>query len=93
MGIEQTISPVSQERANIGAFKGLICNIPASVVNIVIPLVAGIAFASSENPMNNIELYRFAFPVCGLGGILFVFFIYFGVEGKNGCSQGICCKG
>lgn len=83
VGIEQTISPVSQERANIGAFKGLICNIPASVVNIVIPLVAGIAFASSENPMNNIELYRFAFPICGLGGILFVFFIYFGVEERT----------
>ena len=93
MGIEQTISPVSQERANIGAFKGLICNIPASVVNIVIPLVAGIAFASSENPMNNIELYRFAFPICGLGGVLFVFFIYFGVEERTVVSQGICCKG
>ena len=41
-GIEQTVSPVSQERANIGAFKGLICNIPPSVANSIIPLVAGI---------------------------------------------------
>lgn len=80
VGIEQTISPVSQERANIGAFKGLISNIPGSVVNIVIPLVAGILFASSDNPMNNIELYRWAFPVCGIGGIIFVFFAYFGTE-------------
>lgn len=80
IGIEQTISPVSQERANIGAFKGLISNIPGSVVNIVIPLVAGILFASSDNPMNNIELYRWAFPVCGIGGIIFVFFAYFGTE-------------
>ena len=79
-GIEQTVSPVSQERANIGAFKGLICNIPSSVVNIIIPLVAGIVFASSKDPMNNIELYRVAFPVCGIGGVLFVFFTYFGVE-------------
>lgn len=79
-GIEQTVSPVSQERANIGAFKGLICNIPSSVVNIIIPLVAGIVFASSKDPMNNIELYRWAFPLCGIGGILFVFFTYFGVE-------------
>lgn len=80
VGIEQTISPVSQERANIGAFKGLISNIPGSVVNIVIPLVAGILFASSDNPMNNIVLYRWAFPVCGVGGIIFVFFAYFGTE-------------
>ena len=79
-GIEQTVSPVSQERANIGAFKGLICNIPASIVNIIIPLVAGIAFASSKDPMNNIELYRWAFPLCGIGGVAFVFFTYFGVE-------------
>lgn len=80
VGIEQTISPVSQERANIGAFKGLISNIPSSVVNIIIPLVAGIVFAGSDNPMNNIELYRWAFPICGIGGIAFVFFAYFGTE-------------
>lgn len=83
VGIEQTISPVSQERANIGAFKGLISNLPASVVNIVIPLVAGIVYATSENPMNNIELYRWAFPLCGIGGIIFVFFAYFGTEERT----------
>lgn len=82
VGIEQTISPVSQERANIGAFKGLISNIPASVVNVVIPLAAGIVFQNSETPMNNIELYRWAFPICGVGGIAFVFFAYFGTEEK-----------
>ncbi len=83
IGIEQTISPVSQERANIGAFKGLISNIPGSVVNIVIPLVAGIVFASSADPMNNIELYRWAFPICGIGGIILVFFAYFGTEERT----------
>ena len=82
-GIEQTISPVSQERANIGAFKGLISNIPSSVVNIIIPLVAGLVFSQSENPMNNIELYRWAFPICGIGGILFVLFAYFGTEERT----------
>lgn len=83
VGIEQTISPVSQERANIGAFKGLVSNLPSSIVNIVIPLVAGIVFASSADPMNNIELYRWAFPICGIGGILFVFFAYFGTEERT----------
>lgn len=80
LGIEQTISPVSQERANISSFKNLVGNLPSSVVNVVIPLVAGIVFASTADPMNNIELYRVAFPVCGIGGVLMVFFTYFGVE-------------
>lgn len=83
VGIEQTISPVSQERANIGAFKGLISNLPSSIVNIIIPLVAGIIFGNSDNPMNNIALYRWAFPICGIGGILFVFFAYFGTEERT----------
>lgn len=82
-GIEQTISPVSQERANIGAFKGLISNLPSSIVNIIIPLVAGIFFAGEKDPMNNIMLYRWAFPICGIGGILFVFFAYFGTEERT----------
>lgn len=50
------------------------------MVNIILPLVAGIVFASSENPMNHIALYRWAFPICGIGGILFVLFAYFGTE-------------
>ena len=83
IGLEQTISPVSQERANISAFRGLISNIPGSVVNVVIPLVAGLVFSSSTTPMNNIELYRWAFPICGIGGIAFVFFAYCGVEERT----------
>ncbi len=80
IGIEQVISPISQERANISAFKGILANVPGSVVNVVIPIVAGLFFAGSANPMNNIELYRWAFPVCGIGGVALVFFIYFGTE-------------
>ena len=83
VGIEQTISPVSQERANITAIKGIISYLPASIVNIIIPLVAGIVFADSDNPMNNIELYRWAFPICGVGGILVVLFAYFGTEERT----------
>ncbi len=30
--------------------------------------------------MNNIELYRWAFPICGIGGILIALFAVFGVE-------------
>lgn len=81
LGIEQTISSVAQERANIGAFKGLISNIPSSVVNIILPIVAGIFFASGDvSGMNNISLYRVAFPICGLGAIGMTFFAYFGTK-------------
>ena len=80
VGIEQTISPVSQERANIGAFKGLVSNLPSSIVNIILPLAAGLMFADSDNPMNNIELYRWAFPFCAVGTIILVLFAYFGTE-------------
>lgn len=83
VGIEQVITPVSQERANIGALKGLVANLPSSIVNIIIPLVAGIIFASSNNPMNNIVLYRGAFPICSVLGVVFVFFIYYGVEERT----------
>lgn len=83
VGIEQTISPVSQERANIGALKGLVSNIPGSVVNVVLPFVAGIVFASSETPMNNVELYRWAFPICAVGGVAILAFAYFGTEERT----------
>lgn len=80
-GIEQTISSVAQERANIGALRGLICNIPSSVVNILMPAVAGAFFSvGAVTGMNNIWLYRIFFPICAAGGFLFVLFAYFGTE-------------
>lgn len=33
--------------------------------------------------MNHIELYRWGFPICGIGGILFVLFAYFGTEERT----------
>lgn len=83
-GMEQTISPVSQERANIAAFRGLISNIPGSIVNIILPVMAGLLFAGGGiPPMNHIELYRRVFPFCGIGGMVFVFFIYFGARERT----------
>ena len=80
-GIEQTISSVAQERANIGAFRGLICNIPSSVVNVVMPALAGAFFSvGTVTGMNNIWLYRIFFPICSVGGIFFVLFAYFGTK-------------
>ena len=46
-GIEQTISTVAQERANIGSIKGLVSGLPSSIVNIILPILAGTLFANS----------------------------------------------
>ena len=81
VGIEQTISSVAQERANIGAFKGLIANIPSSIVNIILPIVAGEFFAvGNVSGMSNIMIYRVAFPICGIGAVGFSLFAYFGTK-------------
>lgn len=72
-GIEQTISTVAQERANIGAFRGLICNIPSSLVNLLLPVLAGSAFAASGS-WNSIAMYRWVFPFCAVGGVICVLF-------------------
>lgn len=88
-GIEQTISSVAQERANIGALKGLLSNIPGSLVNIALPLVSAAFFAvGEESGMNNIMLYRIFFPISFFGGFFLLLFLYRGtteraVLGRN----------
>lgn len=83
VGIEQTISPVSQERANVTAFRSILSNLPGSIVNVIIPIVAGLVFGQSDNPMNRIELYRWALPICGMGCVAFTFFEYYGVKERT----------
>ncbi|MDR1905913.1 MAG: MFS transporter [Clostridiales bacterium] len=83
-GIEQTISTVAQERANISSFKNIIGKIPESVINIVMPLIAGAFFASgTASGMNNIMLYRIFFPICAIGGVIFVLFAYRGTKERT----------
>lgn len=78
-GIEQTISTVAQERANLISVKGLISNVPGSVINMLMPIVAGILFADSGHQLN-INLYRIFFPICMVLGVGCVLFTYFGVK-------------
>lgn len=79
VGIEQTLTSVAQERANIGALKGLISNIPGSIVNMIIPLLAGSIFAK-KGGYNSIEMYRWIFPVCAVFGVLFMLFTIRGTK-------------
>lgn len=85
-GIEQTISSVSQERANFISIKGLISNAPGAVINTLLPVVAGILFADSGHQLN-INLYRIFFPICMILGVLCILFMYYGVQERVIISQ------
>ncbi len=86
-GIEQTISTVAQERANIGAFRGLICNIPSSIMNIVIASILVPLFTEYDGAGNvvkdgwaDINVYRIIFPLCAIGTVGLVLFTMFGTK-------------
>lgn len=90
-GIEQTISSVAQERANIGSLKGLVSGIPSSVVNIILPILAGTIFAQ-KGGWNAVEMYRIAFPVCGVIGVLLVSLLINGVQERVVVNQEYVAK-
>lgn len=86
-GIEQTISTVAQERANIGALRGLICNIPSSIMNIVVASILVPLFTRYDDAGNvlkdgwaDINVYRIVFPICAIGAIGLVLFTVFGTK-------------
>lgn len=84
-GVDQTISMVAQERANMQALKGLICNIPASLVNMIIPILVGLFFTvegvpETANGYNNIALYRWVFPFCAIGSVILILFMIRGTQ-------------
>lgn len=85
-GIEQTISTVAQERANIGSIKGLVSGLPSSVVNIILPILAGTLFAK-QGGWNAVNMYRVAFPICGVIGVLLILFLVKGVEERTVVKQ------
>lgn len=90
-GIEQTISSVAQERANIGSIKGLVSGLPSSIVNIILPILAGSVFAA-KGGWNAVEMYRIIFPICGIGGILLVSILVNGVEERVVVNQKYVAK-
>ncbi|MGN0534291.1 MAG: MFS transporter, partial [Eubacterium sp.] len=90
-GIEQTISTVSQERANIGSIKGLVSGLPSSVVNIILPILAGTFFAN-QGGWNAVNMYRIIFPICGVLGVLMVLLLVKGVEERTVVKQEYVAK-
>lgn len=90
-GLEQTITTVAQERANIGSIKGLVSGLPSSIVNIILPILAGTLFAS-QGGWNAVGMYRIAFPICGVLGVLLVLFLVRGVTEKTVVKQEYVAK-
>ena len=90
-GIEQTISTVAQERANIGSLKGLVSGLPSSIVNIILPILAGTLFAK-QGGWNAVNMYRIIFPICGVLGVLMVLFLVKGVEERTVVKQEYVAK-
>lgn len=90
-GIEQTISSVAQERANIGSLKGLVSGIPSSIINIILPILAGSVF-NAKGGWNAVEMYRLIFPICGIGGVILVSFLIKGVEERVVVNQKYVAK-
>lgn len=85
-GMEQTISTAAQERANIGSIKGLVSGLPSSIVNIILPILAGTFFAQ-QGGWNAVNMYRIIFPICGVLGVIMVLLLVKGVEERTVVKQ------
>ncbi len=83
-GIEQTITPVSQERSNIAALRGLICNIPASVANAVPGILLMFGVFKTEtigtSTIYPLVMNKILFPICSIFAIILVFFVVRGTQ-------------
>ena len=91
VGMEQTISTVAQERANISSIKGLVSGLPSSIVNIILPILAGTIFAK-QGGWNAVGMYRITFPICGVLGVLMVLLLVKGAEERTVVKQEYVAK-
>lgn len=72
------LSPNSQERADVASIKSVIYSFGPTVYNLIIPIIAGILGTNQTD----IKVYRIAFPVIGVIGILLVFIVYANTQEK-----------
>lgn len=72
------LSPNSQERADVASIKSVIYSFGPTVYNLIIPLIA----AMLKTNQTDIKVYRIAFPVVGVIGILLVFVVYANTQEK-----------
>ena len=72
------LSPNSQERADVASVKSVIYSFGPTVYNMIIPAIAAMLHVNQTD----IRVYRIAFPVIGVIGILLVFLVYANTQEK-----------
>lgn len=73
------LSPNSQERADVASIKSVVYSFGPSLFNIVMPLIAQHIFHTNQT---DIRVYRLAFPIFGIIGILMCIIIYSNTQEK-----------
>lgn len=73
------LSPNTQERTDVLAVKSVVYSLAPSIVNIVLPLIA--QFAANDN-LYDIRVYRIAYPVFAIIGILLTIVVYANTKEK-----------
>lgn len=74
------LSPNSQERANVSSIKAVTDSLAPSIVNIIVPLFGRII--TGTDTLNDIRIYRYAYPPIIIVGMLIGIIAYVNVEEK-----------
>ncbi len=73
------LSPDTQERADVTSIKAVVYSFSPTVVQLITPIVAGLAFGSNKT---DIRVYRLLYPIFGIIGILLCIVVYKYTEEK-----------
>ncbi len=77
-GIQQTITTNSQERTNINSVHSVLGQIPSSVINTILPIVA--VWIAGEKGQYEPLVYRIFFPICAVGAFFTLLLTYLHTE-------------
>lgn len=72
------LSPNTQERTDVLSIKSVVYSLAPSIINIVLPLVAG----QFGNNLYDIRVYRYSYPVFAVLGMLLTIIVYANTEEK-----------
>lgn len=75
----KVLSPNTQERADVAAFKSIVYSIAPSIATAIMPLLAQLITGGS---LTNMRLYRIAYPPMAIVGILMSIMVYANTQEK-----------
>lgn len=73
------LSPNTQERTDVLAIKSVVYSLAPSIINIVLPLIAQFA---TNNDLYNIRVYRIAYPIFAIIGMLLTVVVFANTQEK-----------